>query len=60
MDKFQSLSVNNLLFNLASRWGSLEGYLYAEERVDSSYLPNWLRNIEREFTCLSPPKSGAK
>ena len=54
MDKFQSLSPNRLLFDLASRMGSLEGYLYAEERVDASYLPNWLRNIEQEFNCLAP------
>jgi hypothetical protein len=54
MEKFQSLSANRLLFDLASRLGSLEGYLYAEEKVDSSYLPNWLVNISREFNCLSP------
>jgi hypothetical protein len=42
-----------LLFDLASRLGSLEGYLYAEENIDKSYLPNWLLNIEREFNCLS-------
>lgn len=53
MDKFQSLSANPLLFDLASRLGSLEGYLYAGENVDKSYLPNWLQNIEREFDCLS-------
>ena len=58
MDKFQSLSAHSLLFDLASRLGSLEGYLYAEEKVDSSYLPNWLRNIEREFSCLSPEVRG--
>lgn len=54
MDKFQSLSPNRLLFDLASRLGSLEGYLYAEEKVDPSYLPNWLQNIEREFDHLAP------
>ena len=53
MDKWQALSANRLLFDLASRLGSLEGYLYAEKNVDKSYLPNWLRNIEREFNCLS-------
>ena len=58
MDKFQSLPAHSLLFDLASRLGSLEGYLYADEKVDSSYLPNWLRNIEREFSCLSPEVRG--
>jgi|ERR671924_1133375 hypothetical protein len=53
MDKFSSLSANCLLFDLAARLGSFEGYLYAEEKVDKSYLPNWLENIEREFNCLS-------
>lgn len=38
MDKFQSLSANRLLFDLASRLGSLEGYLYAEENVDKELL----------------------
>jgi hypothetical protein len=52
MDKFQSLSTNRLLFDLASRLGSLEGYLYAEEKVDTSYLPNWTENIDREFKIL--------
>ena len=52
MDKFQSLSTNRLLFDLASRLGSLEGYLYAEEKVDKSYLPNWTENIDREFKIL--------
>ena len=32
MDEFQSLSANRLLFDLASRLGSLEGYLYAEDK----------------------------
>ena len=50
MDKFQSLSPNRLLFDLAARLGSLEGYLYAGEKVDKSYLPNWLRNVEAEFS----------
>jgi hypothetical protein len=53
MDKFQSLSANCLLFDLASRLGSLEGYLYAEEKVETDYLPNWLQNIDREFKSLS-------
>jgi hypothetical protein len=54
MDKFQSLSANRLLFDLAARVGSLEGYLYAEEKVDRSYVPNWLQNVDREFNSLSP------
>ena len=54
MVEFQSLSANRLLFDLASRLGSLEGYLYAEEKVDKSYLPNWLQHIEQEFNALSP------
>ena len=53
MDKFQSLSANCLLFDLASRLGSLEGYLYTGEKVEKSYLPNWLQNIDREFKNLA-------
>jgi hypothetical protein len=54
MDNFQALSANRLLFDLASRLGSLEGYLYAEEKVDRSSLPNWIDNIDHEFKGLSP------
>jgi hypothetical protein len=53
VDQLQSLSANRLLFDLASRLGSLEGYLYAEDKVDKSYLPNWIDNIDREFRNLS-------
>jgi hypothetical protein len=53
MDNFQALSANRLLFDFASRLGSLEGYLYAEEKVDKSYLPNWIDNIDHEFKSLS-------
>jgi hypothetical protein len=47
-------SANRLLFDLASRLGSLEGYLYAEEKVETKYLPNWLQNIDRKFLRLRP------
>src|SRR5262249_11153898 len=53
MNELQSLSANRLLFDLASRLGSLEGYLYAEDKVDKSYLPNWIDKIDREFRNLS-------
>ena len=53
MQRFESLSPNRLPFDLASRLGSLEGYLYAEEKVDKSYLPNWLQNIDQEFRRLA-------
>ena len=53
MANFRSLSRQRLLFDLGSRLGSLEGYLYAEEKVEEKYLPNWLRNIERAYACLA-------
>ncbi len=53
MEKFRSLTHQRLLFDLASRLGSLEGYLYAGEKVDKEYLPNWLTNIESAHACLS-------
>jgi hypothetical protein len=53
MAEFRLLSANRLLFDLASRMGSLEGYLYAEDKVDTSYVPDWLQNIEGEFDALS-------
>jgi hypothetical protein len=52
MDKQDSMSLNQLLFDLGSRLGSLEGYLYSEERVEKKYLPGWLQNIDRQFTSL--------
>jgi len=52
MERFQSLSANQLLFDLAARMGSLEGYLYAEDKVEPKYLPNWLEHIDQEFNLL--------
>ena len=54
MQKFKSLSPNLLLFDLGSRLGSLEGYLYAQEKVDKNYLPNWLINVAAGYGCLAP------
>ncbi len=51
-DNLRSFTPRRLPFDLAARLGSLEGYLYAEEKVDKKYLPNWLRNIERAHACL--------
>lgn len=47
-----SLSANQTLFDLGARLGSLEGYLYAEEKVEKHYLANWIGNVEREFAKL--------
>jgi hypothetical protein len=54
MEKFKSLSANLLLFDLGARLGSLEGYLYAGDKVDKSYLPNWLVNVAAAYSCLTP------
>ena len=59
MEKFSSLDPDRLLFDLASRLGSLEGYLYAGDKVDRNYLPNWLRNIDAAYGCL-PTGVGSK
>jgi len=42
------------VFDLGSRTGSLEGYLYVGKDVETSYLPGWLDNIEREYDALPP------
>ena len=52
MAERDSMSVNRALFGLGARLGSLEGYLYAEEKVEKKYLPNWIENIAREFGSL--------
>jgi hypothetical protein len=54
MEKFRSLSANVLLFDLGARLGSLEGYLYAGDKVDRSYVPNWLVNVAAAYGCLAP------
>ena len=54
MQKFKSLSPNLVLFDLGSRLGSLEGYLYAQEKVDKNYLPNWLINVAAGYGSLAP------
>ena len=43
-----------MLFDLGSRLGSLEGYLYAQEKVEKNYLPNWLINVAAGYGCLAP------
>lgn len=53
MTEPESVSANRLLFDLASRLGSLEGYLYCEEKVEKKYLPNWLQNVDRKFASLA-------
>jgi len=58
MQKFKSLSANLLLFDLGSRLGSLEGYLYAQEKVEKNYLPNWLINVAAAYGCLAPEVRG--
>ena len=52
MAEHDSMSGNRTLFDLGARLGSLEGYLYAEEKVEKKYLPNWMENIAREFGGL--------
>jgi hypothetical protein len=52
MEKFKSLPANVLLFDLGARLGSLEGYLYAGDRVDIKYLPNWLVNVAAAYVVL--------
>lgn len=54
MKDSEILSADRLLFDLASRLGSLEGYLYCEEKVEKKYLPNWLQNVHRRFGSLAP------
>jgi hypothetical protein len=54
MEKFAALSPERLLFDLGTRLGSLEGYLYAGDKVDRSYLPNWLVNVAAAYGCLAP------
>lgn len=45
-------SLNRVIFDLGARLGSLEGYLYGEERVEKKYLAGWLQNIDKEFSGL--------
>lgn len=52
MGERDAMSVNRSLFDLGARLGSLEGYLYAEERVEKNYLPGWIGNVEHEFENL--------
>ena len=40
------------VYRLASRVGSLEGYLYTGKDIEAEYLPGWLGNLEREFNEL--------
>ena len=40
------------IFDFAAKVGCLEGYLYHKDRVDPSYLPNWIDNINNMFLKL--------
>lgn len=44
------MGVYEELFKFAAKAGSLEGYLYERERVES--LDNWVSNIERMYASL--------
>jgi len=44
--------VSRIVFELGARLGSLEGYLYGEEKVEKKYLAGWLQNIDHEFWGL--------
>lgn len=52
MEKFSSMTADRLLFDLASRLGSLEGYLYSEDKVERKYLSGWLQNVDQAFATL--------
>ena len=47
------------VYGLAARAGSLEGYLYTGQDIETEYLPGWLGNIEREFDELAPEARSA-
>jgi hypothetical protein len=44
------MGVYEELFKFAAKAGSLEGYLYERERVES--LDDWVSNIERMYASL--------
>jgi hypothetical protein len=44
------MEVYEELFTFAAKAGSLEGYLYERERVES--LDDWVSNIERMYASL--------
>ena len=44
------MGVYKELFKFAAKAGSLEGYLYEREKVES--LDNWVSNIERMYASL--------
>ncbi len=46
-------SGQRVLFDLGARLGSLEGYLYSDEKVEKKYLAGWLKNIDQQFKGLS-------
>ena len=52
MDNFQSLSANRLLFDFASRLGSLRA-ISTPKKSRQELPPNWIDNIDHEFNSLS-------
>jgi hypothetical protein len=40
------------LYEFAASVGALEGYVYPKEKVDTSYLPNWIEHLRKAYELL--------
>ncbi len=48
------MGIYKKVYDFAAKAGSLEGYVYPREKVDTSYLPRWSDNLVEQYQGLPP------
>jgi len=46
------MKIYSELYEFAASVGALEGYVYPKEKVDTSYLPNWIEHLHKAYELL--------
>ncbi len=46
------MSIYKEVYDFAAKAGALEGYVFPREKVDSSYLPQWIDNLVNQYQHL--------
>ena len=46
------MSIYKEVYDFAAKAGALEGYVFPREKVDPSYLPQWIDNLINQYQHL--------
>ena len=46
------MSIYKEVYDFAAKAGALEGYVFPREKVDPSYLPQWIDNLVNQYEHL--------